>query len=136
LGRLARRDVYVWFDGYRRWAVEARSGGAEGTRRRRRFTAGPVCDETDPAFYGASRGLARRWRLSDVAGSFRLADGPPARLWAFVLAEGGNEVFAGACDAGADGSDGAVADFGGLGVGQTEYLGGYEGFASVRGELV
>jgi hypothetical protein len=50
-GRLARRDVYVWFDGYRRWAVEARSGGAEGTKRRQ-----AVHDEH------TALELAKRWR--------------------------------------------------------------------------
>jgi hypothetical protein len=50
-GRVARRDVYVWTDDYRRSAVEARSGGAEGRSRRQECRS-----ERD------ALALAERWR--------------------------------------------------------------------------
>jgi hypothetical protein len=50
-GRLVRRDVYVWTDGYRRWTVKARTGGAEGRSRRQ-----AVHDERE------ALALAQRWR--------------------------------------------------------------------------
>jgi hypothetical protein len=50
-GRLVRRDVLIWSDGYRGWEVEARKGGGEGTSRRQ-----AVHDEREASV------LAQRWR--------------------------------------------------------------------------